>query len=254
MKAIGIICLAAISLLVPLLLWSSLYPQSDWAAAVLIPLAIGIFIGWYAPAAALARARLQVAIRATSWLSRWMTGRLGAALAAFLFTLAAVPVLAWQALTAAPEEALGLAALPLVAGGLSLGVQAMLRPHMNPPFARSAGIAAGTWGAALMFLPVLAWLNWSFASHPGAFRGASLDQAVMLGMQALPERRGPIAEFLSVFYAWDAAKLWLAVTFGSWRGVTILFSINAALVAIIVARASAVLTDFVQHVVESPEP
>ena len=71
---------------------------------------------------------------------------------------------------------------------------------------------------------------------------ANLSQAITLGINELPPRRGWIAEILSAFYAMDGAKLWLLLQSGSSRWATILFSIDSALGGFAVSASSSILS------------
>jgi hypothetical protein len=239
-------CFGAALLLFSLNVWRLSYPYSDWAALALVPLAGALFLGQVSPKTNLYRARMRSTIRTESPLSGILTGRTTAILSAALFVLIAIPVLAWQALSSSVMEAFTMAILCLVAGLVFSKAHATLLFHFHPPFARAAAIVLGTWLVALAFIPVIAWVNWSIVSHPGEIQTASLKEAVELGWQELPLRRGWIAEILAPFYAFDAIKLWLVLQIEPSRWATILFSLDTALVSFILARASITLTSLWQ--------
>ena len=164
-------------------------------------------------------------------------------LVAFGFTAVAMPVLSWQALSSKPAEMMGIGALCLLAGALSLMSQAWLIRHLHIPFTRSTGMTIGTVVIAVVFVPILAWINWNYVSHPGEMVG--LVEAMQIGINELPVRRGWIAELLAGFYGAEAAKWWFVLKFKSSYWVMVLFSLDSALVAFIVAKAFVVLTEFV---------
>lgn len=250
LKALTIATLATAALLLPLLLWRSLYPVSDWSVLFLAVLAVLLFAGTYSPTAAVYRARLNLMLRARSRFSGLLTGRLHAAVAAIAFSAVALPVLAWQALTATPAEMTALGVLSIAASGLSFGSRAWLQHDFTPHFVRPVAVTTGALVAAVAFLPVLVWINFNLVPRPGAIQTQSLSQAIMAAIGQLPDRRGWIAEILSVLYAFDAAKLWVAAHLRASRWPAILFSLDAALVGFVVARASTTLTGFISDRIE----
>jgi len=236
------ICLATSALFLPLYLWRSTYPSSDWAVLAFLPLSVMLFFGYLSLSAAIFRARFRAAIRAGSPLMSILSGRIRAISGALIFVLISIPLLAWQALVSSLSEILILIALGVLSGGLFAGLKLKFLPHFHQPFANAVAISIGTWIAAAAFIPIIAWMNWYYVSYPGEIRTASLPEAVMQGLQELPPRRGWIAEILAPMYAYEAGKLWAVVQLGSSKWSTILFSLDTALVSFIIARASIVLT------------
>lgn len=255
MSGIIAIMIGLLALALPLHLWHLLYPSSDWALLFLLPLACCLFYVSFSLTLSVFKERLKVMVRASSPLAARLTGRFRAVFVASFFIVVALPVLAWQALTVGPEELACLAALCLVAGCLSICIQAWLRTHLTDIFARSLGMMFGAIAAALVFIPVLSWINWkNFVSHTEDFRTLTISQAIALGMQELPARRSFVAEFLAPFYAVEAIKLWLSAKFSSklssLRWITIIFSIDSAFVGFVVAHAYVMLTDFAQQMIK----
>lgn len=75
-----------------------------------------------------------------------------------------------------------------------------------------------------------------------------LFDAVQFGVtEALPPRRGWIAEILALFYAVESTQLWLTVRYGAANAwVPALYGLYLALVAFLVARTSTALACFAQ--------
>lgn len=234
----------------PLYIWRTVYPVSDLAAIFLVALAILLFAAVYAPTASKYRARLSIEVRDTSPLSKLLTGRLHAVFIALVFIALAIPVLAWQALTASSEEVIGLAVLCLVTSTFSLVLHGRLRSHLSPWLARSAAITLGALTVAVIFVPLIIWINWNYAVHSGEIRTATFIQSVTISIDELPSRRGWIAEILSVFYALDGAKFWLVVQNASSRWAAILYSLDTALVSFVVAQTSAYLANSISGKIE----
>ena len=246
-------CIATLALLVPLCLWRMYYPASDWAALALILLAAILLSVHWSLSASIYQARLHVALRADSSLSGFLTGRIWAILRAIAFLLVSILILAWQALVSSFHEIAALVALCVLASGSFAVLQSVVSSHFHQPFTDAIAVSLSTWTVALIFVPILAWINWYYVSHPGEILKAGFIESVMLGMENLPPRRGWIAEVLAPLYAIEAAKLWLVVQPGYTGWKVVLFSIDGTLVGFILARTSIVITLFLQHLRDEEE-
>ncbi|WP_373050872.1 hypothetical protein, partial [Thalassovita aquimarina] len=163
---------AAVVINLSLYLWRGLYPATDWAVLVLIPLTVLLFMGSLWSSAAVYRASMKAAVRGESPLTWLMTGRLRALLSAAVFTLVAVPLLAWHAFSSTYPELLLLAFLCFATSLFFAFAEHKLLNHLTPPFARATALSAGTLIAAVLFVPILAWANWNFTPQPGEIRTA----------------------------------------------------------------------------------
>ena len=242
----AIVVSSALLLTVPLYLWRISYPLTDWAAIFLVALALMLFAGFYWPRKALLWARHRAAVRAESWISVFMRGKIRATIDSLAFVAVAVPILAWQALATADSIAPVLILLCMVASSMALGMRCWLERHFRGAFAASWSFALGAGAAAIMFVPLLAWINWNHVLFPGEFRSLGFLEAVQFGVaEQLPLRRGWIAEILALPVAIESAQLWLTARYGSAMAwVPGLYSIYLALVAFVVARASTALASF----------
>lgn len=236
----------SVSLTLSLYLWRVLHPVTDMAVIALLPLSALIFTGSFWDSAAVYRACMRAAVQVDSPLAWLMTGRLRALLGAAVFTLVAVPLLAWHAISSTYAELLLLACLFFVASLLFACSENKLLDHLTPPFARTTALSGAMLIAAVFFVPVLAWSNWNFMPQPSAIRTASFEEALQLGFSQLPERRGWVAELLAPFYALEYGKLWFVVQAESPKWFSIWYSVDAALICLVAARASAVLMSLVR--------
>ena len=244
-----LIILTGLTFVLPLLLWRLIYPISDWSVLFLLVTFATLFIGGYLPAVAVAKAQVQVAVLKGSGLSHWYTGQLRGVIIGGLFSLVATPILAWQALVVAPQIAAGFLILGLVVCFAVLWAEEHAGKHLTPFFAQLFALSAGSWVLAILFIPFIAWLNWSSVGYDGVYQTANFLGAINYALETnLPPRRGWVAEILSIFYAIDASKLWLVVQIQPSRWAGILYSFDTALVSIIVARACAYLLFFVRAV------
>lgn len=236
----------ALAITLSLYLWRVFYPMTDWAVLALMPLMALLFTGSMRTSLAVYRAIIKAAVWGDSKLLRLMTGGLRAIFGATVFLLVAVPLLAFHAISSTYPEFLLIAFLCFVAAVLFAGAERTLLQHLTPPFARSVALSVAVVIAVVLFIPVLAWVNWNFTPQPGEIQDANLQEALMLGIDQLPKRRGWVAELLTPFYALVYGKLWLAVQREAPRWLLVWYSVDAALVSFVAARASAVLMSLVQ--------
>lgn len=244
-----IIPLTVIVIVLPLYFWRIFYPVTDWAIISLVFLATFLILGIFFSSASLFRTQLEVAVRATSPHKKWFTGRLQAGLKAIAFASFAIPILGWQAVTVPIEVATGLVLLCVFASGMTVLSERFLENLLTTPFARVSGGYIGTTVSIFVFIPVLVWINLSMVAYPVELKTLSWSEMVLVSQNELPERRGWISEFLSIFYALEYSKLWLVIQLGSSRWATILYSLDTALGGIVLARASAVLSNYLRHLI-----
>ena len=234
-------------LVLSLYAWRVLYPVTDIAVFGLAPLTAIVFLGTFHPAIGVHRAKMEAAIIPGTDVSKWLSGRLSTIAFSAVFTLIAVVVLAWQALTIAAAEAVTLLVLCFLASGFSFRAQSWLTSRLHPPFARSIGLGLGYAAAALVFVFILVWINYNYVTYPGYIRVSGLPETISRYIDELPVRRGPIAEVLSFFYAIDAIKIWFVANVGNSFWIRMLYCLDAALVAFVVAKSSTAITDFLQQ-------
>lgn len=232
-----------------LYLWRVAYALDDfgdWAILALTPLAVLLYFGFRPLVLDPWKARLRIALREESPLSHILTGKIRATLLSLAFTAVTIFLLAWRALAASPLEGALMLALVFISGIAYSGSQALLARHFHQPFARAAAISWATWLVALPFTLIVAVSIWSYTSYPGVMIDATFREALQIGIDNLPARRGWIAEVLTVPYAYEAGKLWVVLQLKEYPVVAAFFSLDAALFSIILARASIVVTQFIQ--------
>ncbi|MBW0157607.1 hypothetical protein [Sedimentimonas flavescens] len=229
-----------------LYLWRLTYDFSDWAAVWLLLLAAMIFRGNWSIVMDHWSAERGIVLRPESWISGWLTGRTWAFLSSMLLVLVVVPVLAWQALNMLALEVSVLLALAFSSAWLFLSMQSFLALHVRPPFDKIFATGPSTWLIGLPFSSILFLVTWYAPTVPGEVLAAPFSESVQSALSELPERRGWIAEILALGYAFEAAKLWLVVQAREYRLVTLLFNLDTALFGFFAARASVVVTHFVE--------
>jgi len=237
-----------------LYLWRIAYISTDWAVLALIPLAFAIVAGLWPLVLKPWRARLHIALRPESSLGGFLTGRLRAIFISGAFTIVAVILLAWQALSVSiPEAAIILAAFFLSACLFATGQTLLLR-HFQQPFARSIATSVVTWTVALPFTLIIALSTWALAPIPGKMLDAELMDALLIGLGNLPERGGWIAAILALPYGYEATKIWAVVQLRDYPIVGAVFSLDAALFSFVLCRSAIIITQFVEtHIMKEPD-
>ena len=255
-----LIILTGLTFVLPLLLWRLIYPISDWSVLFLLITFATLFIGGYLPAVAVAKAQVQVAVLKGSGLSHWYTGQLRGVIIGGLFSLVATPILAWQALVVAPQIAAGFLILGLVVCFAVLWAEEHAGKHLTPPFAQSVSLFVGSIVPLILFIPFIAWLNWSSVGYDGAYQTANLQGLIDDVLNKASLRDGWLGKIIKVFYVIDTSKTWLIVQVKdisklpiSFFWVSIFYSVYIALVSVIVARACAYLLIFVRAVFQYKE-
>jgi len=222
------------------------YDFSDLAVVWLLLLVAMIFLGNWSIVTDHWRAERRIVLRPESWISRWLTGRIWAFLSSGLLVVTVVPALAWHALTMSAVEAIVLLALAFASAWLFLSMQSFLARHVLPPFDKIFATGPSTWLIGLPFSVILFFVTWYAGNVPLEMFTASFPEVVQSGMHELPDRRGWIAEVLAFGYAFDAAKLWLVAQLREYRLVALFLNLDMALFGLLAARASVVVTHFVE--------
>jgi len=242
----------SISLVVTLLpalllyLWKLTYDFSDWAVLWVLLLLAMIFRGNWSIVTDHWRAEREIVLRPESWISRWLTGRIWAFLSSALLVAALVPALAWQALTMSAAEAIVLLALAFASAWLFLSMQSFLARHVLPPFDKIFATRLSAWLIGLPFSVILFLVTWYATTVPVEMLTASFPEVMQSGFRELPERGGWISEILALGCAFEVAKLWLVAQLREYRLVALLFNLDMALFGFLSARASVVVTHFVE--------
>lgn len=227
-------------------LWKLTYGFSDWAAIWLLCMTAMIFLGNWSITIDRWKAERGIVLRSGSWLAGWLTGRIGAFLSSTLLVLLFVPALAWNTLTMSEAEIVVSLGLVFASAWLFLWMQSFLARHFMPPFDRIFATGPSAWMVGLPFSVILFFVTWCDKSIPAEMLTADFSVAVRSGLGALPERRGWIAEILAFGYAFEASKIWLVVQMRDYPLITILFNLDMAIFGFFAARASVVITHFVE--------
>lgn len=170
------------------------------------------------------------------------------------FTFFAVTLLASQALTATPADAITMLIAFLLSSCTFSSGQKALGRHFHQPFARAVTTSIVTWVVALPFTLIFALSTWAWATIPGAMLNAGLQEAVQIGLDRLPERGGWIAGVLAIPYGYEATKLWIVVQLRDYPVAGALFSLDAALFSFVLCRSAIVITQFIEaHVAKAQE-
>lgn len=227
-------------------LWKLTYGISDWAAIWLLCIVAMIFMGNWSITIDRWKAERGLVLRSGSWLAGWLTGRIGAFLSSTLLVLLLVPALAWNALTMSGSEVVVYLALVFASAWLFLWMQSFLAKHFVPPFDKIFATGPSAWVIGLPFSVILFLVTWYARSIPPEILTADFSSALRSGLGEIPERRGWIAEILAFGYALEASKIWLIVQMRDYPIIAILFNLDMALFGFFAARASVVMTHFVE--------
>ena len=245
--ALAGILLPVVILAIPLGLWRVIYRFTDWAALFLVPLALVLLIGFHRQLASVLRAKAVAVVQPDSPIAMFATGRVRAGAHSIVFVASAVFVLAWHALEANAAVALALLGGCVVSSGMAVYAPRWARNHFREPVAGYYGAAFGSAVAAVVLVPILAWVNWKGVEYAGEFRSMALRDAMSFWLEErLPARRGWIAETLAWAYAVEATQISLVARFGLGSVWAPVYSVYLGLVGFLVARSSATVSILVQ--------
>lgn len=246
MRAVSI---TAVGTLIPALLlylWKVSYALSDLAGIWLLFIGVLIFLGNRRLVLERWRAERRVVLREDSWVSKWMTGGVWAVVSSALLVAILIPALAWHALTMPLDVAGILCALAFASGALFLAMRTFLMRHFMPPFDRVLASRPSTWLIGLPFAIILFYVTWHAADVPTQIISASFSDALEIDLHELPERSGLLSRALDLASAFDSAKLWLVAQARDYPKITAFYNLDMVLFGLLVARASIVITNFIE--------
>lgn len=229
-----------------LYLWKFTYSFSDWAVLWVILLATMIFCGNWLIVTEHWRAECGIVLRPETWISRWLTGRVGAFLSSTVLVVMLVPALAWHALTMPALQAAVFLGLAFATSWLFLRLQSFFACHVLPPFDKIYATGPSTWLIGLPFSIILFYISWHTTTVPVEMFTASFPEAMRFGIHELPERRGWIAAILASVNAIETAKIWLVAQMREYPLAAFIFNLDIALVGFLTARAGVVIAHFVE--------
>lgn len=230
-------------ILLSLLLWRGAYALGDFGVLALVPLAAVLFLSHRDLLIGIYRARKRVLWRDEAWLSRWLTGRIGATFWALVLVVLAVPLLGWQVLGASPKRLALLGAIFFTTSLLYSWLATRLAREVQPPFERYGAVRVAT-ALVLPFVIVMAWYSFYNEVVPARLLNATLGQVPQIAIEGLPHQTGWIATLMTPLQIYETGKFWLAGQLAGQRWFAVLVSLDAALFGFIMARAAAVTTHF----------
>ncbi|PHO01888.1 hypothetical protein CSC82_21285 [Rhodobacteraceae bacterium 4F10] len=191
--------------------WVFGFEITDWAIVGLAPLAVTIFLGSRELAWRPWKVTLRVAVRDTSWLSRYLTGQLRAFAIATGFTALAIWLVAWQTLSASVLKTFLMLTCVFVASGVFFIFEGFARHHFHQPFARNFSVFFSTLFVASVYFIVFAYYNWACREIPGELNSGSFADAVKFGFEQAPLARGWLGDLVALNYSFDAALIWSSI-------------------------------------------
>ena len=252
-----IVILSASLLILPLFFWQRLYIVGfpGLALLMLAPLLWVLYSGFRDSLFEIFQARSTFELKSVSSVSSFNPAQIKATALSICYTLITLPVLALQALDAKPLVLATIIALCVISSGLTLKIPICLRKYMNEPYATAYGPAFSSAISALMFVPVLVIMNLFLVS-------SNCDQTSRQWLNELLRSFNPfnselswIAGFIEPFRLIGCTQQRLV----DWIGeglilVKLLYSFTLAMVAFIIAKASAAATIFIHDKFERLYP
>ena len=236
------------ALLIVLLLWKVIFQYTDWAVLALLPIIYILFTEQRKLRLSINRAEINTVLEENSPLREIFTGRFSSITVSTIFVLVSIPVLAWQAETSNLREVATLVTLCFVTSFFYLYMPTVVSLfRYRKPFAESRAVHWGAYILAIPFVLFLAYDIWDHVEIPDELREAGFWEWVISQVKKKPDR-GFITLIFSYIHGYEAALLKLAVYSQEIhpRVGPVLYCINYALVSIVIAKTSILLTRFAQ--------
>lgn len=246
MRAVSI---AAVGTLIPALLlylWKISYGISDLAVIWLLFIAALIFLGNRLLVLQRWRAERRVVLRDSSFIAPWMTGQLWAFISSILLAAALIPALAWHALTMPAAVSGILCALAFASGAIFLTLRLVFLRHFMPPFDRVFASGPSTWAVGLLFAFLLFYVTWHAQDIPSEMLSASFLQALSIELHDLPDRGSWLSRAVALASDFDSVKLWIVTQADDYPAVVAFYNLDMVLFGLLTARASIVITNFIE--------
>lgn len=246
MRAVSI---AAVGTLIPALLlylWKATYATTDLAVIWLLAIAAFIFLGNRLLVLQRWRAERRLVLRDSSFIAPWMTGQLWAFVSSTLLAAVLIPALAWHALTMPVAVSGILCALAFASGAVFLTLRSVFLRHFMPPFDRVFASAPSTWAVGLPFAFILFYVTWHAQDIPSEMLSATFLQALSIDLHDLPDRGSWLSCTVGLISNIDSVKLWIVAQADSYPAVAAFYNLDMVLFGLLTARASIVITNFIE--------
>lgn len=246
MRAVSI---AAVGTLIPALLlylWKVSYGCTDLAVIWLFFLAALIFMGNKHLVLQRWRAERRVVLRDDSVIAPWMTGKLWALVSSVLLVAVLIPALSWHALTMPADVAGILFVLSFAAGAVFLTLRSFFQRHFMSPFDRVFASGPSTWSVGLPFAFILFYVTWHASDIPTEMRSASFEQALSIDLHQLPARDSWLSQVFRLASDFDSVKLWIVTQADQYPAVAAFYNLDMVLFGLLAARASIVITNYIE--------
>nr|WP_111301428.1 hypothetical protein [Paracoccus saliphilus] len=246
MRAVSIAAVATIIPALLLYLWTVTYALTDLAFIWLLFVAPLIFMSNRLLVLQRWRAERRVVLRDESFIAPWMTGQLWAFVSSILLAAVLIPALAWHALTMPADVAGILCALSFAAGTVFLTLRSFFQRHFMPPFDRVFASGPSTWTVGLPFAFILFYVTWHASDIPTEMGSASFVQALSIDLHQLPERGSWLSQVFRLASDFDSVKLWIVTQADEYPAVAGFYNLDMVLFGLLTARASIVITNFIE--------
>ncbi|MGP9805939.1 hypothetical protein [Paracoccus sp. NSM] len=243
------VSIAAVGTLIPALLlylWKVSYGFTDLAVIWLFFIAALIFMGNRLLVLQRWRAERRVVLRDDSVIARWMTGQLWAFVSSMLLVAVLIPALSWRALTMPADVAGILFVLSFAAGAVFMTLRLVFRRHFMAPFDRVFASGPSTWTVGLPFAFILFYVTWHAPHIPTEMGSASFVQALRTDLHQLPSRDSWLSQVLRLASNLESVKLWIVTQADQYPAVAAFYNLGMVLFGLLVARASIVITNYIE--------
>lgn len=232
-------------IIISILVFRLAFDFSDWSALLLCPLVIVVYMGNYSLVLAPWKAKFHLVVRDESWLSKWLTGRLGAGLKSATLAIVMFLFIIWQSVSATIVELVLISILFIITSVTYIKVVQSSPKHFYEPFDRSVSSSFSIWMVTIPAVIILLIYTWSIKTLPSEILDEDFQQVIRLAAQKSPGDKGWISSIISFFYLFDSVKLWAVVQLQDYPLLTLIYSLDTALFGYVLCKTAVIVTNFV---------
>lgn len=230
-----------------LILWRTWAPITALSAVFLFPIIVGLILGMIPITMEVYRHRIKTELIAGRLFGYTLTGKLRACAEATIFSVLATTILSAKALSISIRDFSVLSFFAIFCGIVFFAVSSQIQKQFHKPFAELYSLKLTTLLCSVLFIPFYVWFQYAFEIRPVELRDTEFLAAMSFGLSEMPFRRGNVvAEILSFIFAFDTAKIWMAMHFKQSKWPAILYCLDASLLGFVVCRCQLIFINLSQ--------
>ena len=224
--------------------WEILIQYSAIALLVLIPLASILYVATFRLNQNIIKAQYGMILKPDTHVSRLFTGAISSHFRALIFTTCSLPVLTWYYVTASIEQ-FGLFSGTICVALFSYNwLRKSAEDIFKKPFSEQYLVNYASIAASVICFFPLWYFSWAVDLNSGDLLGEGLKQVVTQSLEEAPDNLGPLNILFSFPYLIDSFKIWTVVQLRDFANLSLIASIESALVGFVISRTAILVLYF----------